>query len=27
MQPRRLFDGQHWEQAFATGGRDWEAKR
>jgi hypothetical protein len=27
MQPRRLFDGQHWEQAFASGGREWEAKR
>ena len=27
MSPRRLFDGQHWEQAFAAGGREWEAKR
>ena len=27
MQPRRLFDGQHWEDAFAARGREWEAKR
>jgi hypothetical protein len=26
MEPRRLFDGRHWEAAFAAGGRDWEAK-
>jgi hypothetical protein len=27
MGPRRLFDGQHWEAAFASAGREWEAKR
>ncbi len=27
MQPRRLFDGRNWEEAFAAGGAEWEAKR
>jgi hypothetical protein len=27
MAPRRLFDGRHWEQAFAAAGREWEAQR
>lgn len=27
MLPRRLFDGQHWEAAFAARGREWEAKQ
>ena len=27
MQPRRLFDGRNWEEAFAAGGAEWEARR
>ena len=27
MQPRRLFDGQEWEQAFARASGAWAAKR
>jgi hypothetical protein len=27
MGPRRLFDGQHWEAAFAAAGDEWEAQR
>ena len=27
MGPRRQFDGKHWETAFASAGREWEAKR
>lgn len=27
MQPGRLFDGKQWETAFASVGREWEAKR
>jgi len=27
MGPRRLFDGRHWEDAFASRQHEWEAKR
>jgi hypothetical protein len=26
MHPRRLFDGRHWEEAFAARHAEWEAK-
>ena len=26
MGPRRLFDGQHWEEAFASHPKEWDAK-
>jgi len=27
MHPRRLFDGQNWEAAFAKRGQEWQAER